>query len=206
MSAQAVHVYVTDTMADWELGHAIAHIAKPSWQRAPGRYEVRTVAATLEPVRTMAGVRVAPDTTFAEIAPERSAMLMLPGADTWDDAARHKEAIEGARRFLKAGTPVAAICGATLGLAVAGLLDDRIHTSNAAVYLASSGYHGGHLYREQPAVSDRGLITASGCHPVEYAVEVFRALDLYDPAVLEAWHGLYTTGEERHYAVLAAAG
>ena len=30
--------------------------------------------------------------------------------------------------------------------------------------------------------------------------------DLYEPAVLEAWHGLYTTGEERHFAVLAAAG
>jgi putative intracellular protease/amidase len=205
MDTRAVYVYVTDTMADWELGHAIAHISKPSWQRAPGRYEVRTVGATREPVRTMGGVLIVPDTTFAEISPHDSAMLMLPGAETWDDAERHAAAIEAARAFLAAGTSVAAICGATFGLAAAGLLDDRIHTSNAVIFLASSGYRGAHLYREQRAITDRGLITASGCHPVDFAVEVFRALDLYEPAVLEAWHGLYTTGEERHYAVLAAA-
>jgi putative intracellular protease/amidase len=205
MAVRPVHVYVTDTMADWELGHAIAHIAKPSWQRAPGRYEVRTIAGTTDPVRTMGGVRIVPDTTFDEVSPASSAMLMLPGAETWADAAAHADAIETARAFLEEGTPVAAICGATYGLAAAGLLDERIHTSNAAIYLASSGYGGARHYRRQPAVTDRGLITASGCHPVEFAVEVFTALDLYEPAVLEAWHGLYTTGDERHYAVLAAA-
>ena len=47
-----------------------------------------------------------------------------------------------ARRFLTAGVPVAAICGATYGLALEGLLDDRAHTSNAAEYLAYSGYAG----------------------------------------------------------------
>jgi putative intracellular protease/amidase len=200
-----VHVYVTDTMADWELGHAIAHIAKPGWQRTPGRYEIRTIAATTDPVRTMGGLRIVPDTTFAEVSPASSAMLMMPGAETWADAPAHADAIETGGAFLDAGTPVAAICGATFGLAAAGLLDERIHTSNAAIYLASSGYDGTQHYRQQPAVTDRGLITASGCHPVEFAVEVFNALDLYEPAVLEAWHGLYTTGEERHYAVLAAA-
>jgi putative intracellular protease/amidase len=192
-------------MADWELGHAIAHIAKPTWQRTPGRYEVRTIAATTARVRTMAGVRIVPDTTFAEVSPTTSAMLMLPGAETWVDAPAHADAIETARAFLDEGTPVAAICGATYGLAAAGLLDERIHTSNAAIYLASSGYRGAQHYRQQPAVTDQGLITASGCHPVEFAVEVFKALDLYKPAVLDAWHGLYTTGDERHYAILAAA-
>ena len=206
MTARPVYVYVTDTLADWELGHAIAHIAKPSWQRSPGRYAVRTVATTSDPVRTMAGVRIVADTTFAEISPRSAAMLIMPGAETWDDAARHAEATETASAFLEAGTPVAAICGATYGLAAAGLLDDRAHTSNAAIYLTATGYGGAHLYRPEPAVSDRGLITASGSYPVEFAVQIFRALDLYEPAVLEAWHGLYTTGEERHFAVLAAAG
>ena len=206
MTARPVHVYATDTLADWELGYAIAHIAKPSWQRIPGRYTVRTVAATTEPVSTMGGVRILPDTTLEDLSPESSAMLILPGAETWHDAARHAAVIETARAFLEAGSPVAAICGATFGLAAAGLLDDRAHTSNAAIYLSASGYRGAHLYRERPAVSDRGLITASGCHPVEFAVEIFRALELYEPTVLDAWHGLYTTGEERHYAILAAAG
>src|SRR3981081_1351505 len=96
MTARPVYVYVIDTLADWELGHAIAHIAKPSWQRSPGRYAVRTVAITSDPVRTMAGARIVPDTTFAEISPRSAAMLIMPGAETWDDAARHAEATETA--------------------------------------------------------------------------------------------------------------
>jgi putative intracellular protease/amidase len=205
MSPSLVHLYVTDTMADWEAGHAIAHISKPSWQREPGRYCVRTVAAAMEPITTMGGVRIMPDDTFEDISPASSAMLIVPGAETWEDQARHAQAIAAARSFLAAGTPVAAICGATYGLAAAGLLDDRTHTSNAAIYLASSGYRGADLYREQPAINDRGLITASGCHPVDFAAEIFAELELYEPDVLAAWHGLYSTGDPAHFAVLAAA-
>jgi putative intracellular protease/amidase len=205
VTALPVHLYVTDTLADWEPAYAIAHIVKPSWPRTPGRYTVRTVGATGAPVMTMGGVRIVPDTTLAKISPETSAMLILPGAETWDDAAAHAEALATARAFLDAGTPVAAICGATYGLAAAGLLDDRAHTSSAAVYLASSGYRAGQLYREEPAVTDRGLITAGATHPVDFAAHIFTALELYEPHVLDAWRGLYTTGDEKHFAVLAAA-
>jgi putative intracellular protease/amidase len=205
MSPRPVYLYVTDTLADWEAAHAIAHICKPSWQRTPGGYCVRTVAATKETVTTMGGVRIVPDCTLDEISPESSAMLILVGAETWEDDDEHADAIATARRFLAAGTPVAAVCGATFGLAAAGLLDDREHTSNAAIYLASSGYGGAHLYREQPVINDRGLITASGCFPVDFAAEIFAELELYEPDVLQAWHGLYTTGDPAHFAVLAAA-
>ena len=74
-----------------------------------------------------------------------------------------------ARRFLAAGVPVAAICGATFGLAIEGLLDDRAHTSNAPEYLEYSGYRGGDRYVDEPAVVDGDLITASGVAPVHFA-------------------------------------
>ena len=133
-------------------------------------------------------------------------MLILPGAETWFDTERHADVVTLARRFLAVGTPVAAICGATYGLAAAGLLDDRAHTSDSRSFLAVSGYAGGDRYRAQPAVTDRGLITASGVFPVPFALHIFAALDLYEPEVLDAWEGLFTTGEEVHYATLAAAG
>src|SRR5262249_13237308 len=163
MTPTPVHLYVTDTMADWETGHAIAHITgHTDLQREPGRYVVRTVGATDAPITTMGGVTIVPDTTFAVLDPDHSAMLILPGADTWQDAERHTDALDAARAFLDADPPVAAICGATYGLAAAGLLDDRDHTSNAKVFLESSGYAGADHYRNEPAVTDRGLITASG--------------------------------------------
>ncbi|HEY2259315.1 MAG TPA: DJ-1/PfpI family protein [Solirubrobacteraceae bacterium] len=205
MSPTPVYLYVTDTFADWEPGYAIAHILKPSWQRTPGRYTVRTVSATDSPVTSMGGMRVLPDTTLAEISPAASAMLILPGGETWDDAASHREVLATARAFLDAGTPVAAICGATYGLAVAGLLEGREHTSSAAGYLASSGYAAGYLYRDAPAVTDRGLITAGSIDPVPFATHIFAALELYEPRVLEAWSGLFTTGDEKYFAALAAA-
>ena len=46
----------------------------------PTGYEVVLAAATLAPVMTSAGVRVLPDTTFADLAPRRIDTLVVPGA------------------------------------------------------------------------------------------------------------------------------
>jgi hypothetical protein len=37
MRTTAVHVAVFDTLADWEIGYATAHIRRGQWQREPGR-------------------------------------------------------------------------------------------------------------------------------------------------------------------------
>jgi putative intracellular protease/amidase len=68
-------------------------------------------------------------------------MLILPGGTARDEG-KHRVAAEKARQFLAADVPVAAICGATAGLARAGLLDDKRHTSNARDYLQASHYGG----------------------------------------------------------------
>ncbi len=185
-----VHLAVYDTLADWEVGIATAHINNPMWQRRPGRYRVTTVAATLDPVTTMGGVQIQPDLTVDDVHPDASAMLLLPGADTWLTGGNRQFA-DLAGQFLAAGTPVAAICGATVGLASAGLLDDRPHTSNAAVVLDSTGYGGAARYVDEPVVSDGTLITATATAPVEFAREVLGRLDVYEPAVLAAWYRLY---------------
>ena len=201
---ETVHLAIYNTMADWEPGYAIAHIAASSYRRDPGRYQVRTVAATRDPVVTMGGVRMVPDLTVDELRPTESAMLILTGAGDWESGA-HQEMSAKAGAFLDAGMPVAAICGATFGLALAGLLDDRAHTSNAAAYLAMSGYRGGHHYRESPAVTDRGLITGAATHAVEFAAAIFEQLELFTDEVLDAWLRLFRDGDADAYPVLAAA-
>ena len=101
--------------------------------------------------------------------------------------------------------PVAAICGATAGLAAAGLLDDRAHTSNAREFLESTGYGGGERYRAEGAVTDGDLITASGTAPVDFAHEIFARLGLYEPATLAAWYKLYGQGDPAGYVELMAS-
>ena len=138
----------------------------------------------------MGGMRIVPDTTLADISPEGGAMLILPGNEIWNTEDFTPFAAK-AREFLGAGVPVAAICGATGGLALAGVLDDRAHTSNAVEFLQSTGYRGAGHYRDEPAVTDGDLITATGIAPVEFAREIFARLDLYEPDTLAAWMALY---------------
>nr|WP_040799241.1 DJ-1/PfpI family protein [Nocardia higoensis] len=200
-----VYAAVYDTLADWETGAATAHINNPAWQVEPGRYEVITVGPTRDPIRTKGGSRIVPDLALDEIDPAHAAMLILPGADTWVTG-RLAPFAAAAGKFLAAGTPVAAICGATFGLAGAGLLDTRRHTSNAAEFLAYSGYAGGQHFVARPAVTDDTgiLVTASGTAPFEFAREIFGVLGLYEPRILDAWFRVYDGQDPAAYAELEA--
>jgi putative intracellular protease/amidase len=199
-----VHVAAYDTLADWEVGYATAHINKPLWHKTPGRFATATVGASIEPITTMGGTRVLPDVALADLRPQDSAMLILPGNDIWNTE-KFVPWTDKAGEFLAAGVPVAAICGATGGLAIAGLLDDREHTSNAAEFLAGTGYAGGHLYRDGPAVDDRGLITGPANAPVEFARAIFARLGVFAPDVLESWFKLYGNQDSAGFFELMAS-
>lgn len=202
--SRAVHIAAYDTLADWEIGHLTAHINNGEFQREPGGHRVVVVGQSREPVTTMGGLRVTPELTLAELSPADSAMLVLPGAATWVPEG-NRAFTDKARQFLEAGVPVAAICGATFGLAAAGLLDDVDHTSNAAEFLTMSGYRGGERYRQELAVTDGDVITASGIAPVEFTREVFARLGLYEPSVLESWYKLYGRHDPSGYFELLEA-
>ena len=139
------------------------------------------MAASLAPVLTTGGLRIVPDGCLESLRPDNSAMLILPGGAAWETGG-NREATEKAKEFLAADVPVAAIAGATMGLARAGLLDDRYHTSNAAEYLQRTGYQGQQLYRDVPAVTHAHLVTANGAAPMEFAREIFAVLGVYPMA------------------------
>jgi putative intracellular protease/amidase len=208
MLTETVHVAIYPSWADWEAGYLISRINNPAWQIEPGRLTVRAVAQTLEPITTMGGLRVLPDLTFEQLRPRDSAMLVLPGADSWDqDPTANSVAVQAAQDFLSAGVPVAAICGATAGLARAGVLDDRAHTSSASDYFSyGTGYAGAALYRDEPVVVDRGLITAGPLHPVEFARAALELLGVFPPPVLEAWYRMFGQHDATAFADLAGQG
>jgi len=154
------HIAVYDSLADWEPGHLLAELRTGRFTGTP--FEVASLAESLDPVTTMGGLRLLPDALLADVDPDAADLLILPGAELWAVGGGTAFA-ELAGRFLAAGTPVAAICGATLGLARTGLLDDRRHTSAGPEYLAASGYAGGALYEDTRAVvDDDGLLVTAG--------------------------------------------
>ncbi|MFI6804210.1 type 1 glutamine amidotransferase family protein [Streptomyces luteogriseus] len=194
-----VHLAVYDTLADWETGHATAQLARTG-------HEIRTVGPSTSPVRSVGGLRIQPDLTLDDLRPEDSALLILPGADLWDTSDDLAPFARTARAFLDAGVPVAAICGATAGLAREGLLDDREHTSAVSFYLAATGYAGGGRYIEADAVTDGPLITAGPTEPVAFAREILRLLGVYEGEVLDAWYRLFHDSDPAAYGVLENAG
>ncbi|MEU8696680.1 DJ-1/PfpI family protein [Streptomyces sp. NPDC048680] len=202
MTRGTVHLAVYDTYADWETGHATAHLAQNG-------FTIRTVGPTADPVTSMGGLTVLPDLTLAELRPDDGALLILPGAGLWDTGDKLAPFARAARTFLDAGVPVAAICGATAGLAREGLLDERAHTSAVSFYLAATGYEGGEHYIDADAVTDDGgtgsggaLVTAGPTEPVAFAREILALLGVFEAEKLDAWYRLFHDSDASAYEVL----
>ncbi len=204
MEQRTVHLFVFDTLADWEAGFAIAEINYPQFRSQPGPYRIQTVGLTTQPITTIGGVVIRPHLALNELDPADSAMLILPGGTGWD-MGNNMEAVETAKAFLAAEVPVAAICGATAGLARGGVLDTVQHTSNALAYLQTTQYRGAAYYQQQPAVTDGNVITASTVAPIEFAYHIFKKLELYSMDILDAWYGLFKTGDPTYFFKLQAA-
>jgi putative intracellular protease/amidase len=196
------HVSVYDGLADWEVGHLLAELRTGRYTGT--RWDVVTVGASDAAITTMGGVRILPDMSLGELDPAASDLLILPGGDMWD-AGGGEAFAAAAGRFLDDGVPVAAICGATAGLARAGLLDSRRHTSAAAEYLAATGYSGGEHYVDERAVVDGDLITAGPQSPVQFACATLRRLGLASDRTLRAYEQLFHGGDPAAFGVLMQA-
>lgn len=183
------YLLVFDSLADWEPGLAMAEINKSR------RFEVKTVGLSTRTVTTMGGIRIVPDITIDQVDPDDTAIFILPGGDVWQQKTDERLPLLigqlHARRVV-----VAAICGATLELARAGLLRVARHTSNSLEYLKSlvPQYDSGDKYVEQLAVRDNLVITASGLGSVEFAYEIIRQLELYSEEDSRVWFDMFKHG------------
>ena len=110
-------LYATDTMADWEYAYLTTGLAMAA-EEEPERFRFRALGDGSDTVTTKGRLRVETDGDLAEVELDDVALLVLPGADTWLDG--HVRALQLAKDLLAQGRPVAAICGATYGLARAG--------------------------------------------------------------------------------------
>lgn len=186
---KTAYVLLRNGYADWEAASALAEL------RRTFGFSVRTMALTTEAVMSMAGLKVIPDLTLAEFAPESAGILILPGGDSWTKT-EVPEVSKAAQTMIALNRPVAAICAATLALAHAGLLDNHSHTSNGRSFIGKyvSSYRGERLYQASQAVSDRFVITANGLAPFAFAAEIFRALAPERQQDISTYEKLYSHG------------
>lgn len=199
-----VYVYVLETLADWELGYVTAELNSGRFFKkdAPG-LSVKIAGVSKKPVKTMGGMTILPDCIIDDIIVDAESILLLPGGNTWEHP-KHGGIIEKAEELLSAGALVCAICGATAALANAGLLDQRLHTSNGAGYLemVSPRYKGQSFYIDEPSVADHNLITAGSTGALLWAKQIIERLDVFQPDTLDAWYAYFRTGEARHFFAL----
>lgn len=196
-----VYLYVFDTMSDWEVGYLTAELNSGRYyKRGLTSSKIVTVGIQKIPITTMGGLKILPDIELDECSIENADALILPGGDTWAEAI-HEPILKTAEQCLKENILVAAICGATIGLAQKGLLDSRWHTSNDLEYLKMicPTYNGEKYYKKEPAVTAEKLITASGIAPLEFAFHVLKTLDVFTPQTLNAWYKLNKTQEPNYF-------
>ena len=199
LSMTAAHLALYDTLADWEIGYLLVELRTGRFTST--KWDIVTVAESKELITTMGGLRILPDMVLTDLDPASSGLLILPGADMWD-AGGGQAFAAAAARFLDAGVPVAAICGATAGLARAGLLDERRHTSAAAEYLLATGYAGGEHFVNERAVADGDLITAGPQSPVQFARATLTRLGLASESTLEAYEAVFHRGDQDAFPAL----
>jgi putative intracellular protease/amidase len=183
------HLLVFDGLADWEPAHALCEISKS------GKFEVVTTGFGDRPVTTMGGLRVTPEITLNGVDPDDAAVFIMPGGEMWEKRS-DQFLIELLGRLERENVLIAAICGATLEAARAGLTRGVRHTSNGKEYLKTlfDGYGDEEFYVDQLAVSDGNLITASGLGSVEFAREIIGRLGIYDEAERGIWFDMFKHG------------
>ncbi|MDR2309132.1 MAG: DJ-1/PfpI family protein [Paucimonas sp.] len=160
--------------ADWEYAF-IAGTAAPFYG-----IESRFFAPTPGRFSSQGGLLVSVDADLEQCLAWQPQVLVVIGGPLWESAQA-----PDVSSFLQAshagGATVAGICGGTLALARAGLLDDRAHTSNSPDFLRDNapGYKGVDHYRgsAKAVVADR-VITAPGPAPVSFTCAVFEAAGL----------------------------
>lgn len=201
MKNRNVYMYVFDTMSDWEVGYLTAELNTGRYfKKGLKPLKVITVGIDKNPIITMGGLKVLPDMTIEECNIESNDVLILPGGDTWTSQI-HEVILEKTKEAFAQGSIVAAICGATFGLAKKGLLDFRNHTSNDLEFLKMMipSYSGEKYYKMESAVSDENLITASGIAPLEFTIQILKVLDVFKEEALSSWLNLYKTKDSKYF-------
>ncbi len=196
-----IYLYVLNTLADWEIGYFTAEMNSGRYlDKSKNNAVIVKIGATKAPIHTMGGISIVPDESVDNIQFKEGDLVILPGADTWMEPGNQK-IINLVPELLDKKVVVAAICGATIALANAGILNNRKHTSNDMGYLKMicQSYSGENNYLNEPAVTDENLITATGLAPLEFAYEILKRIGAMKKNTVDAWYYMHKIKEAKYF-------
>lgn len=146
--------------------------------------DVRFFAPTTGQFCSQGGLVVTVDSSLQQCLDWKPDVVVIIGAMVWEsaDAPDIRDFLHDSR---SSGATIAGICGGTLALARAGLLDTVPHTSNSADFLQNAvSYEGFTLYRSSSiAVMEDRIITAPGTAPVSFTCAVFEGAGLSSESI-----------------------
>ena len=176
-----IAIVLTEGFADWEYG-LIGGAGGPFYG-----IDVQYFAPESGPLRSQGGLSAIVSRTLGEISDWQPDVVVIIGGTIWEtEGAPDISGLLGGLR--DSGASIGAICGGTLALARAGLLNDVAHTSNELEFLKrnAAAYQGEAAYRESPtAIASEKVITAPGTAPASFAAAVFDAAGLPGEAVAQ---------------------
>jgi transcriptional regulator GlxA family with amidase domain len=165
-----------------ELDFAGPYEVLTAWSNASdGRIDVVAVGDATEPVRCSHGLRVVPDTTYADV--ERFDVFVLPGGMT-RGIGGDPSFLERMRAYAEAGTLMASVCTGALVYAKAGLLDGREATTHWGALEVLGSYGEGVKVNHDARFVDAGpVITAAGVSAgIDMALHLIARLDSVEVA------------------------
>lgn len=176
-----VAIILTQGFADWE--YALIAGTGGSFYGL----DVQFFAPETGKVRSQGGLVAVVSQTLDEILKWSPDAIVIVGGTVWAS-----EQAPNINNLLQAQHSsdgvVAGICGGTLALARAELLNDTPHTSNDVDFLVENAkeYAGAkHFSKSASAISKNRIITAPGTAPVSFTAAIFESIGLDQGAVLQ---------------------
>jgi putative intracellular protease/amidase/uncharacterized glyoxalase superfamily protein PhnB len=191
-----------DNYAEHEIGFMPGAVSTDATGfRMEPKYINKMVAPTMEPVKSIGGMRTLPDYSF-ETIPANYAALVLIGGFGWmnPEAERVLPIVKDA---LSKGIVVGAICNAASWMAKQGLLNNIKHTGNGIDQLklwSGNNYTNEDGYVNEQAVTDGRIVTANGSGYLEFTRELLKLLENDTPEMIDNWYTFMSDGLVKLYS------
>ncbi|EKU91704.1 type 1 glutamine amidotransferase family protein [Bacteroides oleiciplenus] len=192
---QEVLFLLLNGYADWEGAFLSISLNAGVIPGSEVKYIPKTVAPTLNEVRSIGGFRTLPDYSFQTIPADYAALILIGGMQWQSPEA--EQVVPIVQEALQRGKIVGAICNASAFMGAHGFLNNVKHTSNTLPYLkqfAGEQYTNEAGYQEVQAVSDQNIVTANGTGHLEFTRELLLLLEADSPENIEASYNFYKNG------------